>query len=128
MPKIGDLVSKLQIKDKTFKNPEWWSTKHKLKRNLRENEEYIEKLNARTTLKINSGDDISSDTFIREMQASLDSPRYGELAPWNPIFNKSKNIIIFRKIPKTEITAEDLAEQTSSLENKILQNGLDIDA
>ena len=119
MPKIGDLVSKLQIDGKTFKNPEWWSTKHKLKCSVRG--KYLEKVNARTTLRINSGEDISSDSFIREMEAELDSSKYKELAPWNPIFNKQKNIITFRKVRQSEVNAEELAQQANSLENKTPQ-------
>lgn len=98
MPKIGNLISKLQINGKTFEKPEWWSTKHKLKCNIRDAENFKEAMHARTTFRVNSREDIPADLYIREMQAALDSPQFKELAPWNPIFNKTKNIITYPKI------------------------------
>ena len=124
MPKIGNLITKLQINGKTFEKPEWWSTKHKLKCNLRDAENFKETMHARTTYQINSGNDIPADLFIREMQASLDSPSYKELAPWNPIFNKQKNIITYPKTRRIDNIADELPEQTNSVNTA----QLDIDA
>ena len=107
MPKIGDLISKLQINGKTFEKPEWGSTTHKLKCQIRNAENFKEAMHARTTFSVNSGVDIPADLYIREMRDSLDSPRYKELAPWNPIFNKPKNIITYHKV-KVSDNAEQL--------------------
>ena len=75
MPKIGNLISKLQINGKTFEKPEWWSTKHKLKCEVRNTEQFKEAMNARTTLHVNSGTHITVDLYIKELQASLDFPQ-----------------------------------------------------
>ena len=32
MPKIGHLISKIQVGDRTFKNPEVWNSAHKMKK------------------------------------------------------------------------------------------------
>ena len=41
------------------------------------------------------------DQFVRGMRSKLDWGDYQTYAPWNPIFNKSKTIIIFSDKPKT---------------------------
>ncbi len=95
MAKIGDLVTKLQIGEKTFKNPEWWSTQHKLKREVKQEELFKPKINT-ATYSVNSFKNLSADTFVKELKSNLDFPRYKEFAPWSSMFNKYKNIIIFK--------------------------------
>lgn len=97
MAKIGNLVSKLQINGKTFQQPEWWSTQHKLTKHVKEMEIFKVKIDTNTSFTVNSGNNLASDKFIRELQTKLDSKQYSELAPWNSIFNKAKPIILFKK-------------------------------
>ena len=95
MAKIGDLVTKLQIDGRTFENPEWWFTQHKLKKQIKQEDMFRTKIGA-ALYRVNSGNNLSADTFTKQLKASLDSPKYKDLAPWNKIFNIGKNIIIFK--------------------------------
>lgn len=110
MVRFADLVSKITIektttKAKVFKNPEWWSTQHKLKKEVK-NAEMIKE--AAKSAGFNSSYKVITlenqppvDQFIREMRTKLDWQQYNTYAPWNPIFNKSDTIIVFSNKPKT---------------------------
>ncbi len=39
MPKIGHLISKIQVGDRTFKNPEVWNSAHKMKKAAKKSSE-----------------------------------------------------------------------------------------
>lgn len=97
MAKIGDLVSKLQIGERTFKNPEWWSTQHKLKCQIKEENILNPRLSVMNSYKVCDENSISSDEFVRHLQSELDNPKYKEYAPWSNIFDKAKNLIVFKK-------------------------------
>lgn len=110
MVKLGEAISSLKIdglsyKNKTFKNPEWWSAAHKLKREIKRSEEIKE---IAKSARFNTSYQVvtlerqpSIDHYVREMQTQLDWRQYGTFAPWNPIFNKSKTIVVFSNKPKT---------------------------
>ncbi len=96
MPKIGDLVSKLQVGNKTFKNPEWWSTQHKLKKDAKLAELLKVKLDI-AEFSTNKQVEESFNLKIHNMMANIDIPKYNEFAPWSNIFKKTKSIVLFRK-------------------------------
>ena len=119
MSKIGNLISKLQIDGKTFKNPEWWSTKHKLKCNVRDNEEFVTRVDLKKSYQVNSETEMPSDLLISEMRAALDSPRFSEFAPWNPVFRKSNPIITLRKEKVVKPDVNEIAESVESGAQKL---------
>ena len=104
MPKLSSMIGSLSIDGKNFKNPEWWAAKHKINREIKKETKHIEMLNsikanaqfsvsyAKTNLA-----QLSADEFIRSMKTQLDSPKFSEFAPWNPMFKNSKNIITFKQ-------------------------------
>ena len=109
MAKLGNLISSLTIDgisyNGTFKNPEWWSAAHKLKKEIK-NRGIIQ--DVAKTARFNTSYNVVTlegqppvDQFVRGMQSKLDWKQYQTLAPWNPVFNKSKTIIVFSDKPKT---------------------------
>lgn len=96
MPKIGDLVSKLQVGNKTFKNPEWWSTQHKLKKDAKLAELLKVKIDI-AEFSVNKSVQELADVTTNNMLANLDMFKYREFAPWSNIFKKTKSIILFKK-------------------------------
>ena len=110
MVKLGEAISSLKIdglsyKNKTFKNPEWWSAAHKLKKEIKRSEEIKNiaksaRFNTRYEV-VTLDEQPSIDRYVKGMQSSLDWGQYQTYAPWNPVFNKSKTIIVFSDKPKT---------------------------
>lgn len=95
MPKIGNLISKLQIEGKTFNNPQWWSTKSKLKSSIKSMENFKTHLNAKNFYTVNKNDSQTAEMLIRSFKSDLDAPKYGEFASWNPMFKKEKNMVVY---------------------------------
>ena len=100
MVKLSEAISTLKIDGKTFTNPEWWSSKHKLTRQVKNEvltKELIQKHTERLvgSLEVNTLESQpSTDVYIREMQTLLDTDKFSEFAPWNPVFRKTKPIFI----------------------------------
>jgi hypothetical protein len=86
MAKIGDMVSLLKIDNKTFKNPEWWKTRHKLKQELNLYARFKE------SIKLNNSYYISGHDTFEKNQYKL--PEY---ANWDPIFRAGKTLVVFSK-------------------------------
>ncbi|MBR6302068.1 hypothetical protein IKR55_04945 [bacterium] len=109
MAKLGDLISSLKIDgisyNGTFKNPEWWSAAHKLKKEIKSRgiiQDVAKTARFNTSYKVVTLEGQPPvDQFVRGMQSQLDWKQYEILAPWNPVFNKSKTIIVFTDKPKT---------------------------
>lgn len=101
MPKLADSVSRLKIGNKTFQNPEWWSTQHKLKRMTKYNDfikGVAKKANYRTTLNVVTLErQPSIDEYIYQAKSNMDLDCYTEYTPWNTSYRKSKTIITFSK-------------------------------
>ncbi len=100
MPRLSEALTHLQVGKKNFKNPEWWSAKHKLTREVKRSikaAEVRQKPNLRFSYTTNSLEQPSADMYIRQAKAKVDRAEYAELAPWNPVFRKSKTIILFDK-------------------------------
>ena len=104
MPKLSSMIGSLSIDGKDFKNPEWWAAKHKINREIKKETKRIEMLNSikanarfSGTCEKSSLAPLSADEFIRSMKTQLDSPKFSEFAPWNPMFKNSKNIITFKQ-------------------------------
>lgn len=103
MPKLSEALTTLTVGGKKFQNPEWWSSKHKLTREVKREistKEIVQRLTPRiggqlevVTLEKQP----SADIYVRQMQTMLDSEKYKEFAPWNPIHRKTKIIFINRK-------------------------------
>ena len=96
MPKIGDLISSLEIKGKKMEAPDWWATKHKLKKEAQSMEMTRAKLDLQKSYEVNSANDISAEEYAAQMRSGLDLPAYNEYAPWSSIYRPSKTIIIAR--------------------------------
>ena len=103
MPRLSEAISTLKIDGKTFTSPEWWSSKHKLTRQVK-NENLTKELIQKHTQKLVGSLEVntlesqpSADVYVRQMQTLLDTDKYGDFAPWNPIFRKSRPIFIDRK-------------------------------
>lgn len=100
MPKIGNLINKLQIGDKVYTQPEWWSTNHKL-RKVTKNYEYLQSIKANSTLnssyRIVDNQEKSVNEVIKEYIGKLNRAEYSELAPWNTVFQNFKTLILFHK-------------------------------
>jgi len=96
MPKIGDLVSSLQIRGNKIEAPDWWATKHKLKKEAQTMEMLRTKIDVKKSYEVNRADNRSADQIAGEMMAALDLPAYSEFAPWSNIYRPSKTIIIAR--------------------------------
>lgn len=103
MPKLSEAISTLKIDGKTFTNPEWWSSKHKLTRQVK-NENTMKELIQKHTRKLVGSLEVitlenqpSTDVYVKQMHSLLDSEAFSEFAPWNAVFRKTKPIFINRK-------------------------------
>ena len=103
MPKLSEALTTLTVGGKKFQNPEWWSSKHKLTREVKR-ENSTKEIIQRLTPKIGGQLEVvtlekqpSADIYVRQMQTMLDSEKYNEFAPWSPIHRKTKVIFINRK-------------------------------
>ncbi len=100
MPRLTDVIRKIKVNGKTFNNPEWWSSKHKLGKVAKRNE-FIANLKANTDLRasfhVNPLRQLSTDAYTETLRYDLDKPQYAEFAPWNPMFRKFRQIILFKK-------------------------------
>ncbi len=98
MAKIGNLISSIQVGKKKFKNPEWWNTTHKLKKEIKYTKYCKANSNLNSSYRVNSGvGEKSADRIISEYRNDLSSAKYKVFAPWNPMFRPFKQIILFRK-------------------------------
>lgn len=96
MPKIGNLVSSLEIKGRKIDTPDWWATKHILKKEAKTMEMTKVKVDLGKSYEVNSGIETSAEAYAAQMRASLDLPQYDEFAPWCNIHRPSKTIVILR--------------------------------
>ena len=102
MPRMFDLVGKLDVRGHQYNDPDWWNTAHKLKKRIKAGE-FLKTLgkdaNFKTQLKVSTiSDQPELDTFIHEALTNLESgEKYSEIAPWNPVFRKTKTILTFKK-------------------------------
>ena len=96
MPRIGDLVSSLEIKGKKIEAPDWWATQHKLKKEAKTMEMTRVKLDTQKSYEVNTVSELSAEAYAARMRAELDLPQYNEFAPWSNIHRPSKTIIIAR--------------------------------
>ena len=110
MVKLADLVTKITIerttaKPKVIRNPEWWAVHHRVKKELKNKimvEDIAKSARFNTSYQVVTLErQPSMDLYVKNMQAQLDWKQYTTFAPWNPIFNKSKTIIVFPNKPKT---------------------------
>ena len=105
MPTLADSISKLKIDGKTFNNPQWWSSTHKITRQVKKANEmkdlyrkYIGKINLKTSYKIVTVDEIPrTDIYIKRLRQDAGNVEFNTFAPWNSIFNKYKTLIMFDK-------------------------------
>ena len=100
MPKIGHLISKLQVGDTVFNNPEVWNSAHKIKK-VTKKDEKLASIKANSLLnssyRLSRTPIANSDVYVRSLISELGNPKFSEFAPWNTLFNKTKQIILFRK-------------------------------
>jgi hypothetical protein len=89
MAKIGNLISSLKIDKKVLKNPEWWNTKHKLKKEISPYAGINASARFNTSYYVSGSKDF--DTFEKRHD------KLPEYASWNPIFRSGKTIITFSK-------------------------------
>ena len=103
MPKLSEALTTLTVGNKKFQNPEWWSSKHKLTREVkRENttKEIIQRLTPRIGGQlevITLENQPPADVYIKQMHSLLDNEAYSEFAPWSAVFRKTKPIFVNRK-------------------------------
>jgi hypothetical protein len=104
MPKLSLLVSKLNVDGKTYNNPEWWASKHKITRKVKREQIYNDliqqhikgKLDTSVSYRLN-GEAETADSYVKRMSTLLDVPQYSEYAPWNPVFRKYTTVPIILK-------------------------------
>ena len=103
MPKLSEALSTLTVGGKKFQNPEWWSSKHKITREVKR-ENVMKEIIERNTSKIGGQLEVVSlenqpqtDVYVRQMQTMLDSDQFSEFAPWNPIHRKTKVVFVDKK-------------------------------
>lgn len=103
MPKLSEALTTLTVGGKKFQNPEWWSSKHKLTRKVKQ-ENTIKEIIQRNTPKIGGQFEVvtlenqpPADVYVRQMQTMLDSEKFSEFAPWNPIHRKTNIVFINRE-------------------------------
>lgn len=100
MPQLGYLISKLQVGDKVYNNPEIWNSNHKMKKFAKKSQELTNiKANSllNSSYRVFDNNELPVDTYVKTLSSQLDAIKYAELAPWNPLFNKMKQIILFKK-------------------------------
>lgn len=98
MARIGNLITSIKVGKKRFKNPEWWNTAHKLKKEIKYTEYCKANSNLNSSYMVNSGmGEKSADKIISEYRDDLSSGKYSVFAPWNSMFRPYKTIILFRK-------------------------------
>ncbi len=104
MPKLSLMVSKLQVDGKTFNNPEWWSSKHKLTKKVKKAQivesiakDYVKGKLRSVCYRLNSAEEERVDAYVRQMSTLLDYPQYTEYAPWSPVFRKYTTLPIIIK-------------------------------
>ncbi len=100
MPKIGHLISKLQVGDRVFDNPEVWNSAHKIKKAAKKAERLASiKANSllNSSYRVSEFNHDSCDVYVRNLTSQLDSSKYSQFAPWNNMYKKSKQIILFKK-------------------------------
>lgn len=99
MPTLADAVKLLKVGDKTFDSPQWWSTQHKLKKQVKYNEvvkKVAQKANFRTSYNVVTLENQPTiDEYVANMSTKTLQSSYNEFAPWNSAFRKSKTIITF---------------------------------
>lgn len=97
MPKIGDLVSILQVGNKTYQKPQYWSTKHKLKKTLKMEQLCKLKVNLNSSYRVNSNEPKNGIQTINKYNSSLvNLSEDKELAPWAPELKRFKTLILFK--------------------------------
>lgn len=102
MVKLSEALTTLTVGGKKFKNPEWWSSKHKLTREVKKvnsTKEIIQRLTPRIGGElevITLEKQPPTDLYVRQMHSLLDNDKYSEFAPWSPIYRKSRVILINR--------------------------------
>ncbi len=100
MPKLSDVVTTLRVQGKTFNKPEWWSSAHKLKREVKV-QQYLESIkansNLRTSYRVTPLNTLSADEYAARCKDDCALENDGDLAPWNPVFRKFKTIILYKK-------------------------------
>ena len=96
MTKIGNLVSSLEVGGKKIQNPDWWYTRHKLKKDAKMKELIAQhsKINCRCSYTVNKSHNGYGD--ISEREALLRSMNDSETAWWDKSTRKQHNIILFR--------------------------------
>lgn len=103
MPKLSEIIGSLTINGKKYNNPEWWNTKHKLNKAIKNTvnvKQIVQESNLKISMTRNSLEHQPRiDTYVQTMRAKLDLDEYKEFAPWNPIFQKRNTAFIF-KYPK----------------------------
>jgi len=98
MARIGDLVSSIQVGKKRFKKPEWWSTTHKLKKEIKYEQYCKANSNLTCSYRINTaGESKDINSIVSNYISDLSSDSHKVFAPWNPMFRQFKTIVIFRK-------------------------------
>ena len=105
MPSLAESITLLKVDGKTFKNPEWWASTHKIKREVKNEalikelyEKHIGKINIRTSYRVVTRDEMpNTDQFVRTMLTDLDFQTHEKFAPWDPVFRKFKTLIMFDK-------------------------------
>lgn len=100
MPQLGYLISKLQVGEKTYNSPEIWNSKHKITK-VTKKAQKLASIKANSLLnssyKVCDNNELPVDSYLKTLSSKLDSPNYKEIAPWSTIFNKMKQIILFKK-------------------------------
>ena len=100
MPKIGHLISKIQVGDRTFKNPEVWKSAHKMKKAAKKAQRLASikaNIDLKASYRVFDAKEQSYDSYVSTLSSKLDSAKYAEFAPWSEKFSKTKQIILFKK-------------------------------
>ena len=100
MPRLSDVVATLNVRGKVFDKPEWWSSAHKLKRELKKTQ-WLKDIKANSDLRFSYSvsplEPLSVDKYVSSCKDYCSTDKFAEFAPWNPMFAKVKSLILFKK-------------------------------
>ncbi len=99
MKKISASITRLQIGKKNLKSMQKMSAK--LSKQAK-NENFLKNIKTNADFSssyktIDLEKQPQTDEYISRHRFNLDMDKYSELAPWNPVFQKFKTIILYKK-------------------------------
>jgi hypothetical protein len=89
MPRICDLIARLKVNQKVYKNPQWWNSKRQITKEVKRHDIPKQNINLKASYRV-----ANSPMFDSFEKYQHKVPEY---APWNSVFRKSETIILMDK-------------------------------